>query len=831
MAILWPSQQNPWVLMTKSEANFWIPFLITLSFLFSLIATLKVRGVVIPVAPAAMTVVLLPLVVGMMAQTTASERFDHILVLCVTGLITIGYCASLWPFARQHRGAKLLVILMLSQLTVNIITIGLMLNNPNFLDYIGAHGWIMTSWLIGQFLLEISKTLGFILLLNERQFSVLKMINENLDQRIADGTAELKEKNRLLQMEITQRLAIEENLRAEEYKYRRLAESIPSKIMRTSLAGVIEYMNPEMLKMLGLSAHEVISKHYSKVFLKDHFPDVEEANIARITAATSGKIVYLEHELPFPTGTEIHSVTFIPERNEHGEVCAVITIGTDITEQKKAENALRERELKYRTLAESIPFNMVRHDLDGRINYMNAAMEKAMQVERGCLIGKTIHELFPPKLTEYQIIIDTFYEALKTKSIVEFEVNMPTALGVLHTHYVRHIPEFDETGSMYSILTMGQDISHRKSMELALRQRELEFRTLADNFPYVIIRYNTQFHRTYVNKQYEKNYHIARGHVLNKPIDCFWSEWHGITLEEYLANLQKVIHTKCSLNFFTKLLDEDGNTSFQEMLLVPEFNDEDKVTGVIAIGHNTNMYDKALLDLKELNSKLKILSAEKEFDIENERNQIAREIHDELGQQLSVLHLNASTIDFLYGHANSDISAKAKNMMRVSEQALDTVRNLITRLRPAIINIGLSYALKCLMDEFSRNTNIDCQLTLPDDDLHLGELTTFILFRIVQESFTNIMRHAAATQVKVTVQLTGKQLTISIQDNGCGLQQSAVNRPDAFGIICMHERMMMLGGRIEINNLNDQSEGTGNTGTEVIIQVNIDQNKANRLPI
>jgi PAS domain S-box-containing protein len=197
---------------------------------------------------------------------------------------------------------------------------------------------------------------------------------------------------------------------------------------------------------------------------------------------------------------------------------------------------------------------------------------------------------------------------------------------------------------------------------------------------------------------------------------------------------------------------------------------------------------------------------------EEERSAIAREIHDELGQQLSTLKMGVHQVNNkLLAHNLSDNTISA--LLGEIDEAIKSVRRIASNLRPIILDYeGLSEALKWYASDFQKLHGIACDLKV---DLPMeieNKKLSITLFRIFQETFTNIVRHANATAVTVDMNLVDGNIVLTISDNGVGIDLDALRSKRTFGIISMKERVAMVGGSYSINSMPD-----GGTITKVIV--------------
>ena len=201
--------------------------------------------------------------------------------------------------------------------------------------------------------------------------------------------------------------------------------------------------------------------------------------------------------------------------------------------------------------------------------------------------------------------------------------------------------------------------------------------------------------------------------------------------------------------------------------------------------------------LRQSNNQLLELTMRREADREDERKCIAREIHDELGQNLTALRMSISQLRFQFGAANPELASHIEHMHKLAASALQTVRDVTKSLRPPVLDAGVGAALLWLVSEFQQSTQGVFCLNLPSDNLLVDDEHALAIFRIVQESLTNVVRHASATRVDITVEEAAGFLHIVIADNGQGFDADKI-KMGGFGLIGMSERARMMGGSFEV---------------------------------
>ena len=214
--------------------------------------------------------------------------------------------------------------------------------------------------------------------------------------------------------------------------------------------------------------------------------------------------------------------------------------------------------------------------------------------------------------------------------------------------------------------------------------------------------------------------------------------------------------------------------------------------------------------LRESALSMRELAEHQESVREEERKRIAREIHDELGQQLLALKIDVSILQGQLSHV-PEATAQLDGMLRSMSSLMQSMRAIINDLRPAVLDLGLHAAVEWQTREFQRKTGISCVLMSDGEDIVLSDASATALFRTLQESLTNVSRHAHASHVDVQLYATEESLLMRVSDDGIG-RLGQQDKPDAFGLRGMRERIGSLGGRLTVTAAPDQ----GVTVTAVI---------------
>lgn len=197
--------------------------------------------------------------------------------------------------------------------------------------------------------------------------------------------------------------------------------------------------------------------------------------------------------------------------------------------------------------------------------------------------------------------------------------------------------------------------------------------------------------------------------------------------------------------------------------------------------------------------KLRDLSAHNEARLEQERRSIAREIHDELGQLLTALKMECSLLRRQYPD-DPHLQKKIETMRSLLDSTIGVARHVVSNLRPPALDHGIIPAIEWLAEDFSLRWEIPCKLELDADDILLDDPRATALFRIVQESLTNVARHAEAHEVTISLGRQGPLLQLCIRDDGRGFDPAVVARAPGFGLQGMRERAIAFDGTMRVSS-------------------------------
>ena len=208
--------------------------------------------------------------------------------------------------------------------------------------------------------------------------------------------------------------------------------------------------------------------------------------------------------------------------------------------------------------------------------------------------------------------------------------------------------------------------------------------------------------------------------------------------------------------------------------------------------------------LRQSQATLRELAAYQERIREDERKRIAREIHDELGQNLLALRLDIAALHARAGTRHPRLQERSAAALDYIDTTMKSIRSIMNNLRPPVLDLGLQAAIEWQVEQFERRSGVVCEVAMNDDGQQVPEMHATAVFRILQESLNNIGRHARATFVRIEVYIDTSQLTMSIKDNGVGMYPDDRRKAHRFGLIGIEERITMLGGALTIDSVPGQ---------------------------
>jgi signal transduction histidine kinase len=237
---------------------------------------------------------------------------------------------------------------------------------------------------------------------------------------------------------------------------------------------------------------------------------------------------------------------------------------------------------------------------------------------------------------------------------------------------------------------------------------------------------------------------------------------------------------------------------------------------LVGVGIDFTDRVKAQEKIRETTEQLRMLTAHLQHIREEERKRIGREIHDELGQQLTAIKMDVAWLDKKMPEAETVFKTKLKNIIELLDGSNKSIRRILSELRPGILDdYGLLDALEWLGNQFTANTGVPLNFTAAEKNFKSSAPVVTCIFRVYQEALTNITKYAKATKVLTSLSIEDGIICVRIEDDGKGFTPELVQTHKSFGLLGMKERVLSLGGTFELNS-------AAGTGTKIAIKLPTD---------
>jgi len=387
------------------------------------------------------------------------------------------------------------------------------------------------------------------------------------------------------------------------------------------------------------------------------------------------------------------------------------------------------------------------------------------------------------------------------------------------------------------------DIADRKRIQVALTVSEIRYRRLFETAKDGILILDADTGRiTDANPYLQKLLGYSLAELLGKmlweigpfkDIAASRGAFRRLQRKEYIRYdnlpLETKGHQRKHVEFVSNVYQENGTRVIQCNIrdITPRHNVEEALANAskemerrveerTAELLTANRLMKKMLDegkraeeeVRKSRERLRNLSERLQSLLEEERTRISREIHDELGQALTALKIDLSLTRrslVAGGHANQ--SAKIHEIERAVNRIIRTVRKIATDLRPGVLDeLGVAAALEWMAKDFRNRTGIGCKVSIQGVDKISDNALATAIFRIVQEALTNVMRHAAASRVNMSLKKKDDTFVVEVRDNGIGITEGRSTGSKSLGLIGIRERVRLLGGEAVIRG--KPGEGT-----------------------
>ncbi|MBF0506924.1 MAG: PAS domain S-box protein [Nitrospirae bacterium] len=534
----------------------------------------------------------------------------------------------------------------------------------------------------------------------------------------------------------------------------------------------------------------------------------------------------------------------------------IIAVARDITKRKAIEQDLRKSEETFRVVTSSLAEGIYVMNKQGHVIFMNPEAEHLLGWTLAELSGKNAHDIVHSRKADGSPLpLEECCNRKVMESGIPFASRDEVFVrkdGTVFPVAVISSPII-EKDKIVGTVTAFRDITEQKNMEKdrekliferGIAYQELEQRVIERTAQLETINRTLQDEISRHKKSQENLKELAQRFQLAAasgqlgiwdwyvPSDFMvWNdrmlELYGISGEDFPNSIQAWINSlhpadsakaigECEAalrgekEFDTefRVMHADGTVKVLKANAIVIRDADGKPVRMLGLNRDVTEVRKMTSELNKSNEQLRNLTAHLHSVREEERTRIAREIHDELGQALTAQKMELSWLRDKYGDHKA-IYEKTGAMLDALNATIRSVKLICTELRPSILDdFGLIDAMQWQANEFQTKTRIECAVENLHKDIQVDKDRSTVLFRIFQETLTNVLKHARATKVTARLAKDNDNIVLEVTDNGKGITDKELSKHQSFGLLGMRERVHPWGGKVEIT-------GYKNKGTTV----------------
>jgi PAS domain S-box-containing protein len=604
--------------------------------------------------------------------------------------------------------------------------------------------------------------------------------------------------------DITQTKKTQQRLEENEARFRFLSEHSQDLICLHEPDGTFIYLSPAVYKLAGYTQDELLGKIPADFIHEEDLLKIITNAKLTLKGNTNLKT---EYRFRHKNG---HYVWFETVANplvntQTNRTLKIQTNTREITERKVAEIILSQKEHDYRTLTENLPVIVHRFDSQKRFTYSNKAYEVAFNKKATEIYGKTLEQVQIP-CSVIKVFDTLINKVFKTGKTVTETILLPRIDGSNSFFLTTLAAEKKEDNAVVSVICISKDITDIKRAEISLLQKEKELITSNERFSLAakasndaIWDWDINSNQLYWGEGFYNLFGYNNG-LINNRAQLWQTNIHDEDRSRVVKGLEDFIASGTKKLWVDeyRFKKKDGSYALvndRGYLIINNQGKPVRMVGAIEDITEKKLLEKKLLR-KEINKQKAIAQAVVNTQ-ENERAEIGKELHDNVNQVLSTAKL------FLDVAKTNE--AERMELMKKSSgyivAAINEIRNISRSLiPPAIKDLGLCASLKDIAETISSTRALQVELIVGCDvDNLLDEKQQLMLFRIIQEQLTNILKHAQASLVQVTATKENNYIHVEVADNGKGFKLEEIKNKKGTGLSNIISRAQLFNGTAVIN--------------------------------
>jgi PAS domain S-box-containing protein len=600
--------------------------------------------------------------------------------------------------------------------------------------------------------------------------------------------------------DVTERRQAEQQLKEERLQLQLYLDNSPSITVVFEAGGTIRRINRRGCTLLGYEADEIVGRNWYRDFVPESARSAVEAWFESCFQDGSGR----REQIDTPVLTRNGEQRSVVWRNEiidggQGRPKVVLCSGEDVTEQRRMERELQAAQQRLEFVVRTVPavLFLCEPDPELKVTFVGANAEQHLGVAAERVLGHSglwtdfahPHDL-PGILNGAEDLFE--YGAYET----EFRLRS-NGSGFRWVQNALRLVR-DANGRPLQVAGYLLDITNRKEAEQVLREQQLSL-----NHAQAIAKLGSwESHLTSGEEHWSDEVYRILGYAPRAfpPSQTRLLERiHEEDRERVRQRLEKAVDGESGFDTEFRVVRPDGQHRFVRCR--GEIARDHRGQGETVIGTLLDFTERKQteISLEQSRQTLRELAQHLQSVREEERSNISRQIHDELGQSLAAMKIDIVRLRSRLGAESPQVNALLESLLGSVGATIATVQRVMEELRPSILDdLGLVPATEWQIEQFQRRTGILCSMNASDGELDLSKEANTALFRILQETLTNVARHANARQVRIELYREGPRLVLEVTDDGVGISSLDLDNNRSLGILGMRERAQVFGGQVDI---------------------------------
>jgi PAS domain S-box-containing protein len=586
-------------------------------------------------------------------------------------------------------------------------------------------------------------------------------------------------------------------LQVNEKKYRALFDNAPVGISVVDAERNILESNKALEKIVKVNSEELVRGLYRNFrYVRSDGTAMTENELPSLRAINEGMPV-MDVEIGIVENDKIIAWTQVSAAPVYLPEPSSVVITQDITGRKNLEIRLKASEKKYRTSFENSLDAMMITSPDGKIHSANPAACKMLgwseaelcRLGRDGVVAQTPHLISAIKKRK---TTGTFFGELTfiRKNGTKFPVEISSSVFT------------DSDGKKLTSMIV-RDISDRKKTENALQESEERHRHLLESSGLGIGYYDTDGKILLLNHEAVKNLGGKVTDYIGKNLSEVYGEATSIV---YLKRLYDASISEIPVQY-EDYIKTPGISGWYKSTYSRIVDKNGLVEGIQVIFDNITSRKSAEKKLKDSQKKLQKLTRHLDEIREEERSSIALNLHDDFGQRLTALFMDIAWVKTRIGVQSPAVVKKLEEISFDINETIEALKEISSILRPAILfDLGLVPAVTSLLNKFEQQSGIKCYFYYNPEEFEIEEGISLILYRIIQESLTNIARHSGAYLVELKLNRLKDKILLAIRDDGVGIDKDKLNSMNSMGLEGIRERVTKVHGEVLIKG--EKGKGT-----------------------